>query len=399
VTEPDVLVVGGGPAGSASASFLAASGLRVLLVERKRFPRDKVCGEFLSGESLQVLGSLGLLDRLEEAGAAAMARVRISTPGGRVLEAPLPRPADGSVAALGVSRALLDSLLLERAEALGAEVRTETEAVSLERLQGSEGIRVGLRARGGDEESSRARAVVAADGRRGTVARLLGLRPRAARGRRAPYGVKVHLAGIGSRLADRVELHFARGGYLGLGPVEEGLVDAALLCDRARFRAAGAPDAVLASLTAENREAAARLEGARPAGPFRAIGPLDFGPLCAARKGVFFVGDAAGTVDPLAGEGIAQALRGGEMLARLLGAALAAAPCPGAPAERAWRRAWRRAFLRSMRRCRIIGRTAVRPALIEPAVALLGRRRGLAAGLVAATRIRARRKMRARMHG
>jgi flavin-dependent dehydrogenase len=386
VSVLDALVVGGGPAGSTTAARLAAAGLRVALAERARFPRDKVCGEFVSGESLGVLERLELRGCLEEAGAARIERVRVTTAGGRAFASPLPRDGREGPGALGVSRGLLDERLLRRAGELGAELLEETELVGLGERESDGTRRLRLRRRGGGESERLCRALVAADGRRGSVARLLGLRHRSPRGRRAPYGLQVHLSGIRPRLEGRVELHFVGGGYLGLGPVEGGLVDAALLASRERFRRAGGPEEVLRAFTAESPEARGALEGARPEGPFRSIGPLGFGPLRAAREGVFFVGDAAGTVDPFAGEGIAMALRGGERLGALLARALQGPGRVGREIERAWRTAWRRAFLGRMRLCRLLGRLAAHPFLLEPAVALLARRDGLARSLVAATR-------------
>jgi flavin-dependent dehydrogenase len=91
-------------------------------------------------------------------------------------------------------------------------------------------------------------------------------------------------------------------------------------------------------------------------------------------------------VDPFAGEGIALALRGAAMLSDLLTGALREAGRPGTDLEHAWRRRWRRAFLPRMRLCRLLGLLAPRPAILEPVVALLSRREGLAGALVAATR-------------
>jgi hypothetical protein len=89
-SAPDVVILGGGPAGSASAIRLARLGRRVLLLEKSRFPRPKLCGGFLSSQSVAELELLGILDQVQQAGAVPLRRILVSTPGGRTAEAPLP---------------------------------------------------------------------------------------------------------------------------------------------------------------------------------------------------------------------------------------------------------------------------------------------------------------------
>ena len=100
------------------------------------------------------------------------------------------------------------------------------------------------------------------------------------------------------------------------------------------------------------------------------------------------MGDAAGTVDPFAGEGITHALRGGEALASLLATALGDEAVPGSAVEALWRRTWRRLFRPQGLRCRLLGLGAGHGWLLEPTVALCSRSSVVAAGLVAATRAR-----------
>jgi flavin-dependent dehydrogenase len=385
VSEVDLIVVGGGPAGATTAAMAAAAGLRVTLAERERFPRRKLCGDFVSGEGHAVLRRLGVLDRLRAAGASPIDRVLVTTAAGRSFETPLPSASDPP--AFAVSRAVLDECLLRCAGESGADVLEDTEVVGLVTERGRvAGAR--LRTRGGRQQDRRARAVVAADGRRGTVARLLGMRRPAARGRRAAVGIQGHLERIAPRVGRRVELHFVRGGYLGLAVIEGGLVNAALLVSRERVRTAGHPTAVLESIAAENPVARQRLEGARLVGSWKTIGALRFGTAVPASRGVFFVGDSAGTVDPFAGEGVAHALVGGEALAGLLAECPPTATHADLVLERRWSRIWRRLFRRTTWMCRGFGLVAVRPGALETVVAACARSGTLAAGLVAATRPR-----------
>src|SRR3569623_3798830 len=121
--DAEVLVVGGGPAGSSVAFALAKAGVDVLLVDRARFPRPKPCAEYLSPEASRTLADMGALERIEATGAAALAGIRVRAPSGAVI-------AGDFVAShgfhgfrdrgLSVRREVLDAILLDCARAAGA---------------------------------------------------------------------------------------------------------------------------------------------------------------------------------------------------------------------------------------------------------------------------------------
>src|SRR5436309_2375412 len=112
----DVLVIGGGPAGSATAIRLAQQRMRVTLYEKARFPRPKLCGGFLSGESLSELDDLGVLDTLYNVGARSIHRTIVSSASGAQAETCLPLPG------LSISRHRLDAILMNRARESGVNV-------------------------------------------------------------------------------------------------------------------------------------------------------------------------------------------------------------------------------------------------------------------------------------
>jgi flavin-dependent dehydrogenase len=238
-------------------------------------------------------------------------------------------------------------------------------------------------------ESLRAPVVVAADGRRSALVRSLHARlgdPM----RSSPsswFGIKAHLHGDPARLGTRVELHLFDGGYAGIGTVENGLLNLCVMVTVRALRASGgSPERLLRQGIVANPAAREILEGVRPVGPWKSVGPLRFGARRAAAGGVFFVGDAAGTIDPFSGEGMGNALRSAEIALPFV---LAAVERGGATASlaRGYRGEWRRAFAGVIRRVRLLGFVLERPSLAAPALAVLSRFGGpFLPALVSATR-------------
>ena len=179
MARADVVVVGAGPAGAATAILLAEAGHEVVLLDRARFPRDKICGEYLSPEGSRILDRLGVLKSVEAAGARPLRGMRIHAPDGTVLVGDYPtsgRYRGYRDHALAVSRRTFDAVLVERARALPVRVREGFRVTELvvegRRVAGVEGVAQGA---AGPAERIAARLVVGADGRGSVVARRLGL--------------------------------------------------------------------------------------------------------------------------------------------------------------------------------------------------------------------------------
>ncbi len=390
MSRADVLVVGGGPAGSTLATLAADAGADVVLLERRVFPRDKVCGEFVSVEAKGVLERLGVLETLLDAGATWMEAVRLTSTRGREVVASLPElPALGRPA-LGVSRALLDRVLLERAVRAGVRVVERVEAVGPEIEDGRvRGMRVREVGKSGSSRTLRASVIVAADGRRSVLVRALHPElgdPQRTRPR-SWFGLKIHLDVDPARLARRVELHLFDGGYAGLGTIEDGRVNLCLLTTVAALRACGGvPDRLLRERILANPAAYAVLHDALPLGRWQSVGPLRFGVRRPTRAGALFVGDAAGTIDPFSGEGIAHAVRGAEMASSFVVAGAERGALTADLAD-AYDDAWTRAFASSTRRARMLGRTLENHRVGNTVLTILaGTGTRLFRGLVASTR-------------
>lgn len=119
---PDVIIVGAGPAGSSLALRLARNGIRVALLDRAGFPRDKPCAEYLNHDATRLLAETGALPRLLAAGAASLAGMHIRAPNGTWIRGTFDRRDGGQVHALSVRRLVLDATLLDMARAAGAFV-------------------------------------------------------------------------------------------------------------------------------------------------------------------------------------------------------------------------------------------------------------------------------------
>lgn len=329
----DVLVIGGGPAGSMLARQLALAGIDTVLVDKQRFPRDKPCGEFLSPECQPYLTALGLGSLLQDLGAHAIAGMHIHGAGfaatGRFVAT---AERAESRTGYGVRRLVLDDALLRAARDAGARVHTRHEFLALER--DADGAIVGARLRGdgGDPILCRARWVVGADGVHSRVAGDLGVR-RPLRWLQQ-IALVAHFDGVTRETF--AEVHLLRAGFFAATSVDDGSLGLNLVLPRKCFRERTAADwdEFVAAHAAAAPALAARLVGARRLAPWRGIGPLAFRSSRVAVPGAALVGDAAGYVDPLTGEGLFFAMFG----ARVLGEALQEALASPSRAKAAMRR-------------------------------------------------------------
>lgn len=312
----DVIVVGAGPAGATTAALLAEQGVRVALLDKARFPRVKPCAEYVNPEAVRILDRLGVRDQVLDAGAAVFRGMRVASPGGRTVA--IDYQADAGRPAIGLSRERLDALLVVRCRDLGVEVLEGTRArdVIVE-----ENVVRGIHAsESGRPVALSASIVVGADGHHSSVARSLRLDLPVRWPRR--IGLAAHFDDF--PLSDGLgEIHVGRAGYCGIAPQEEGRVNVAMVVDLDRFEArSGPPDAFFDATLRRYPPLAGRLEHARRVSPVRGVGPLARRVRRVSGAGFLLVGDAAGFFDPITGEGIYDALRGGELAAATVAAAL-----------------------------------------------------------------------------
>src|SRR5690606_26611364 len=317
VSRKRIVIVGGGPAGSSLALRCAGSGNEVTLIEKEVFPREKLCGEFISPECVGHFKELGIMDSMLAEGAQTITETSFYSMSGR--EAAVPCEWIGGEA-LGLSRSRMDAVLLDAARDRG--------------VQGVEGAKVvGVRV----EDRRVTNIAVSRNGERceisgdvfvdptGRAAALRRLAPRdggdsETKPARAAYlGFKVHMTGTGLR-AGRCEMYIFRGGYAGLSSVENGLANLCFLIDTKTARKFGADgETLLKEAMCENPRALEVIAGAGPVGRWLTVAVRRCGRLPAIRcEHLVAAGDAASFIDPCTGSGMLIACQSSKLLADCL---------------------------------------------------------------------------------
>lgn len=379
--DAQVVIVGGGPAGSSAAYFMADAGIDVLILDRARFPRDKPCSEYLSPQASRILEAMGALESIESSGAAQLTGMRVHAPNGETIH--------GEFVAnhgyrgfrdcgLAVRRTVLDAILLDRARSAGARVEEGTRVTDVVRSDNGRVTGV-VTAQG--ERSARAiesDIVIGADGLRSVVGRRLGL----VRTSRWPRRIALvtHYRNVhGPRQFG--EMHVDRGGYMGFADVGNGLTNVAVVVPVSRAAEIAADRTeFLESWIAERPVIAKLFEKAERVDPVRATGPFASAARRAWTPGAALVGDAADFFDPFTGEGIYAALRGGELLAEHAIQSIADVNRgqTGDLALGAYDRARRAEFSGKWKVERLVGAAVAFPGLINRAAKVLSRRRDMA---------------------
>ena len=287
----DVAIVGAGPGGSTCAAFCAAAGLRTLVLEREKFPREKVCGDCLNPLCWPLLRGLGLVERARQLPHGIPDAVEFIAIGGEKVSVDLPA---GDKSEIAIKRSLFDNLLFTRARELGAEIRDATVVTAIAKNSSHHWMVAA------GETILEAAILVGADGRNSTVAHLSNLLPRPERERVA---LQTHIP-LPRKFGNRVVLEFLPEGYSGQAPVNENELNLCLV---------GRPPTITSL-----RRWAEQNFGIAADHAWRTITPLTRAPVSAVHENLFFIGDAARVVEPFTGEGIYYALRSGELAANAI---------------------------------------------------------------------------------
>lgn len=314
----DVIIAGGGPAGSSAAIHLAQKGLRILLVEQKQFPRPKLCGEFISPECIDHFRNLGVAERMLSCNPTSLTETVFYSRHGHHVS--VPSGWFGSGSALGLSRAQMDDNLLRRAETLGVDVlenATVTEVIENdERVCG-----VRLKAAGDDHEYH-AKVIIDATGRGRTLCRKVQQHEEDAKHRRTRPQLVAFKAHFSNTEVARgaCEIYSYPGGYGGLSTIENGISNLCFIVaakDVRRFHSD--PELVLRQTVMRNSRAESVLAAATRCSEWLSVSLEQFGMQDPTPKpGLLAIGDSAAFIDPFTGSGMLMALQSGELAATLI---------------------------------------------------------------------------------
>ncbi len=384
----DVCIVGAGPAGSATAIRIADAGFKVLLVEQKKFPRQKLCGEFISPECLIHFDELGVLTEMTTAGGIDLRETVFYARSGKSIAVESEWFGSSGSLALGLSRAEMDERLLQRACEVSVEIREETSASGLlfesDRVAG-----VRLKNKEGEESSVFSNITIDATGRTRSLARRLesSTKPRK---RASHVAFKAHLRGANIAAAT-CEIFAYRGGYGGCNRVENDLYNLCFIASAQDTRAnENDAERVMREVVFANKRAAVTMKDATVVSEWLAVPIERFGrgELVPA-DGLLTVGDSAAFIDPFTGSGILLALESAKIAAKTIANNFTETIDFQALAEE-YRQNYAAAFNSRLRVCSMLRQAAFVPFLADATISVLSLSEGLRRRIARATRFTAK---------
>jgi flavin-dependent dehydrogenase len=299
MTTVDALIIGAGPAGTSCALGLAKRGWKVVIIDKSTFPRHKTCGGFIGPENKALLTDLGIWPKLLEQGACVIEEsVLTSSKGARTVI-----PIEGE--ALGISRKVLDSSLLNLVKVMNVEVYEGAQVRNI--YINSEGFEVTVDHYGNNQEFNlRARHVIDASGQQSPSVNLT----------KVQFGICATYQGIPQSFK-RVMLHCCEGGHVGINPFENNQVNVCYVVDSKYFKAKGQdPEKVLISWIKESPHLQNVMIGAMRGSPWKAIQIPVRNSIVHYEHGIWRVGNSSAFIDTVMGAGISVALQSGQLLAQ-----------------------------------------------------------------------------------
>lgn len=313
----DAIIVGAGPGGATAATVMARRGLKPLLIDRDAFPRDKVCGDALSGKTVDVMKRLGMIEALQAVSQLDSWGVTFSGPSGDEVAIPFTKALDKPIAPGFVcDRITFDNLVFQQAVASGAEIWTEATVTGLIR-DGEKVVGVKVK-RNGAVEEVRAPITVGADGAYSVVVRELGMEQL----REGHYcaGLRWYWEGVtGFHELNHIEIHFvdeSSPGYFWIFPMADGKANVGLGMLSSVVKKRDIKLKPLLERLVEHPRFKERFANAKPIDKIRGWGlPLGSRPRQMSGDGWMLLGDAASLIDPFTGEGIGNAMVSAEKVA------------------------------------------------------------------------------------
>lgn len=336
-TNPDVIIIGGGLAGLAGAIHLSKQGLQVTLIEKSSYPSHKVCGEYISSEILPYLDWLGV--DILQLYPAKINHLEFTTGHGKAVRARLP------LGGLGISRHKLDHFLCQKAIASGCTIiKDAVTAVSF----ADEAFAVTSQ-----NQILTAKIVLGAYGKRSNIDQILS---RDFIHKKAPWlAVKAHYSG---NFPDGVvALHNFKGGYCGVSKVEDNIINICYLADFETFKKYRNIGDYQRNVLYKNKHIRSVFENSTPLfeKPL-AISQISFDKKRAVENHMLMIGDTAGLIHPLCGNGMAMAMHAAKIASELVLGYCAGTIASRQLLEQAYTRQWKKHFGRRLLSGRILAK-------------------------------------------
>jgi len=363
----DVAIIGAGPAGLSTALFLTRKGYSVVVLEKRVFPRHKLCGDFLSPVNWPLFHRLGIAEEILFTDHEKIRAFRISAHGGAEASSTFPSR-DGRITfGLGIRRDSFDQILLGRAEKTGAVIRQGVRVREIGHDRGRWSVTFDQDATG---EQLCATILVGADGRNSWTAQRLGLQPRG-KSAAAVVAFQLHLTGVRG-IEGEVQVHLFSGGYAGLIGLGNGIANLCFAVERNQVKKCHSIESLLEESLYKNERLRDALVKAERVGEVHSTYPVFFSPRCSYSAGFLLAGDAARVTEPVTGEGVYFALKGGELAAQTIHRAFTRGDF-SAVGLSVYERACKKAFFVRAGVNRMIRALIYRPALARPLIELSSR--------------------------
>ncbi|ELS34205.1 MULTISPECIES: NAD(P)/FAD-dependent oxidoreductase [Pseudanabaena] len=366
----DAIAIGAGLSGCSAAIQLAKLGYRVLLLEQGNYPMHKLCGEFLSIEVTAAFENLGIWERVLKVGAHPIHRAYLTTSGGASFRSSLPSTA------LGLSRYQLDLILFQRAQDLNVTCLDNTKVTNV-----TGNLEAGFQVHTNKGNFS-GRLVLGAFGKRSSLDRIL---DRPFSQKRSPWiAYKGHFTGVD--IKDAIELHSFPNGYCGLSQIETGEINVCWIAHERVMKEPTHQDLGIPTSLAQNPVLADRFRQMERVSPsLQGLSQISFAIKENFYRDICMIGDTAGMITPLCGDGMAMALRSAEiavpLVARFLEHQLTAIAF-----KHSYEKAWEKEFQTRLQLGRIMHHCFVRPSLAHTGVNLCQMLPNLGNWLIGATR-------------
>ena len=322
-----IIIVGAGPAGASLAIRLAKENFQMILIERESFPRQKLCGEFISPECLEHFRRLGVLDEMLSCGGERILETVFYASNGKSVSIPSRWLGGGFQGALSLSRAEMDFRLMEKAKNAGVEVLEKTSAVGL-LFERTEVCGVKARVKNNELKEVFADLTIDATGRANVLGKLADKEisrkeendePKTKNQKPKLVGFKNHLENVRMEKG-RCEIYSFRGGYGGLSYIENGLANHCFLISADLVREFNSDvGQIIENIVFRNKRAHETLKDAKPLSDWLAVSIDGFGVKSLnPAENLFSIGDAAAFIDPFTGSGMLMALESAEILAGVI---------------------------------------------------------------------------------